>query len=224
MIESVRQGEEDRTDLGALAMDGFEHHSSFTKMNYILARWRARKVAPHARGKVLDAGCGIGTVLDYLNPSIEYVGVDLNPNHVKYLTERRPRARAYCLDIQRELPAEEGPFDTILNLAVIEHLEDPESFLRNCHGLLKPGGKMVITTPTRFGERARDLLARLGLVQRSVEGEKVHGHVNIFTRESIIRLLEECGFRVIRAGYFQLWMNMLVVGVKDGAGETGGAS
>jgi 2-polyprenyl-3-methyl-5-hydroxy-6-metoxy-1,4-benzoquinol methylase len=106
---------------------------------------------------------------------------------------------------------------------VIEHLNDPTSFLRNCHGLLKPGGKMVIATPTRFGEKARDLLARLGLVQRAVEGERVHGHVNIFTRESISRLLEECGFRVIRAGYFQLWMNMLLVGVKDGAGEAGGA-
>jgi len=203
-------------------MDEFEHHSTFTKTNYLLARWRAKKVAPYARGKVLDAGCGIGTVLDYLDPSIEYVGVDLNPNHVEYLTERRPRARAYCLDIQRELPAEEGPFDTVLNLAVIEHLMDPASFLRKCHGLLKPGGKMVITTPTRFGERARDLLARLGLVQKSVEGKKIRGHVNIFTRQSISRLLEECGFRVIRAGYFQLRMNMLVVGVKDGTGEAGG--
>ncbi len=198
------------------SVEEYEHCSSFTRMNYLLGRWRARKVAPHVGGKVLDAGCGIGLITDFLPSQVEYVGADLNPNHIRYLREKKPDVRAYCMDIQKELPEEEGPFDTIINLAVIEHLNDPESFLMNCQRLLKPGGRMVITTPTRLGERVRDILSIFGLLQRSKRGGKIQGHVNIFTLESIRDLMQECGFRVAESRYFQLGMNMLVVGIKVG--------
>lgn len=202
-------------------MEDFEHHSSFTRMNYFLGRWRARKAAPYADGKILDAGCGIGIILEYLPPHVDYVGVDLNPNHIQYLSTKRPSCRAYCMDIQEELPEGEAPFDTIINLAVIEHLDDPESFLRRCRALLKPEGKMILTTPTHFWEKVRDILAGLGLVQRSVRRGKLHGHVNIFTLDSLSELMRKCGFRIAESRYFQFGMNMLVVAIPEHGAEVG---
>jgi 2-polyprenyl-6-hydroxyphenyl methylase/3-demethylubiquinone-9 3-methyltransferase len=45
----------------------------------------------------------------------------------------------------------DGPeqFDVVLNLEVVEHVADPESFLRNCARMVKPGGMMIVGTINR---------------------------------------------------------------------------
>jgi len=42
-----------------------------------------------------------------------------------------------------------GPFDLILNMEVIEHVEGPQAYLRTCAQLLAPGGLMIVATLNR---------------------------------------------------------------------------
>ena len=43
----------------------------------------------------------------------------------------------------------EAPFDVVLNLEVVEHVADPEQFLKDCASLVKPGGLMIVATLNR---------------------------------------------------------------------------
>ena len=181
-----------------------------------LARARARKVVSHVKGRVLDVGCGSGTILKFLPGGIDYVGVEIDPHLVEMLLDSYPGATAYSLDIQREAVSGEKPFDTILALALIEHLERPLDFLELYVPLLAVGGAIVVTTPTRFGDRIHGVLQRLGIAS-PVVGE-VHFH--IYRLSELKTVLEGQGLEIVVAVRFQVGMNQLVVGRRNEAGDS----
>ncbi|HWE11718.1 MAG TPA: class I SAM-dependent methyltransferase [Solirubrobacteraceae bacterium] len=99
-------------------------------------------VAPrHIHGRLLDIGCGLKPYGPLLAPYItEHVGVD-HPDSPHALTSVDVLATAY------DIPLENASFDTILMSEVLEHLERPTQALTECHRLLRPGGKLILTTP-----------------------------------------------------------------------------
>jgi 2-polyprenyl-6-hydroxyphenyl methylase/3-demethylubiquinone-9 3-methyltransferase len=57
---------------------------------------------------------------------------------------------AYRAATVEQLEAEgAGPFDVVLTMEVIEHVADPEAFVRACSRLVKPGGMMIVATLNR---------------------------------------------------------------------------
>ncbi|RJQ28484.1 MAG: class I SAM-dependent methyltransferase [Peptococcaceae bacterium] len=127
----------------------------FNAMEYrYLMRKRHQAAAPWVRGKVLDIGCGTGFAVScYGLPPEQYVGVDYNPVAVEKLRQTLPGYRFYCLDIDRRplTPLYHELFDTVLMLAVIEHLDNPGLVLHECGRLLAEGGYLVLSTPSRLG-------------------------------------------------------------------------
>lgn len=99
-------------------------------------------VAPeHITGRLLDVGCGLKPYAPLLAPYVtEHVGVD-HPDSPHALTSVDVLATAY------DIPLEDGSFDTVLLSEVLEHLERPADALAECHRLLRPGGKLILTTP-----------------------------------------------------------------------------
>jgi len=80
-----------------------------------------------------------------------------------------------------------GPYDVILCQEVLEHLVDAEAVLAALARQLTPGGRMVITVPTRCSER---WLKRLNPAYMK---DEPHGHVREFGRADLERLLSGCG-------------------------------
>ncbi|MEE8575061.1 MAG: methyltransferase domain-containing protein, partial [Thermodesulfobacteriota bacterium] len=76
--------------------------------------------------------------------------------------------------------------------AVIEHLPDPDSFLSECHRVLKPGGGLFLTCPAPFFEWAATKIGYL----------KYAGHVARYGLSDLTRLSEAAGFRVVLAKKF----------------------
>jgi SAM-dependent methyltransferase len=117
--------------------------------------WRARAaltlallgrlgLGPPAR--VLDAGCGWGVTLEALERSgFEAVGLDVSRRALERLDA--PGRRLVEADLARPLPAEAGPFDAVLALDVIEHLDDDGAVIGRLGSLLKPGGVLVVSVP-----------------------------------------------------------------------------
>ena len=51
--------------------------------------------------------------------------------------------------VEQMVEAGAGPFDVVLTMEVIEHVADPEAFIRACSKLIKPGGLMIVATLNR---------------------------------------------------------------------------
>jgi sterol 3beta-glucosyltransferase len=101
--------------------------------------------ASAAGARLLEVGFGNGLQLRRMRElGWEVTGVDVDPAGVA-------AARDSGLDVRlgdladQSLP--EGTFDAIYSSHVIEHVHEPESLLRECHRVLKPGGVLVAVTP-----------------------------------------------------------------------------
>ncbi len=107
---------------------------------------------PFARGKrVVDLGCGEGYGADLLATVASFVsGVDLAPEAIYHARKKyqKDNLEFLYMDIY-SLSLEKGSYDLVLSMQVIEHLHDPDRFMREAIRILKPGGLCVITTPNR---------------------------------------------------------------------------
>lgn len=101
-------------------------------------------IQPGAHARILEIGCGPGTILRYL-PHSDYLGFDLSPKYIKLAKKRFPDAQFVCERVsQFSLPQKES-FDAVLALGIVHHLADAEAaqLFQIAHDALKPGGKLV---------------------------------------------------------------------------------
>lgn len=92
----------------------------------------------HARGRLLDVGCGGRPYEAWLPGGVRYFGLD---------TSASVASRPDAWGTATELPFEDGPFDTILCTQVIEHLAEPAAALQEMARVLGHGGRLILTAP-----------------------------------------------------------------------------
>ena len=86
--------------------------------------------------RVLDNGCAEMQYRDLIAPGVEVVGADLPGNPVADV-EIRPDGT---------LPLEDASFDAVLSTQVLEHVADPALYLSECARVLRPGGRLLLST------------------------------------------------------------------------------
>jgi 2-polyprenyl-3-methyl-5-hydroxy-6-metoxy-1,4-benzoquinol methylase len=165
-------------------------------------------VLPFLEGDVLDLGCGLATVSEFLEPGQRYVGVEVSSSWMDYLRTHRPQHTFYQRDFDVEPLNLDLKFDTILLIAVIEHLEQPGFLLKQLPALLRPTGKVVITTPSPLGDRVHQVGSKIGLFSKEAQ----HEHETIYTTGSMRNILEANGLELISARKFLLGGNQLFIG------------
>jgi SAM-dependent methyltransferase len=121
------------------ARDLLAEKSRYVQERYLTCLALVQEAQP---AKILDVGCNQGIFLGLLSEEMEKYGVDIvDPtNMVSSFQFRR------C-DITTGFPYPEASFDVVHAAEIIEHLMDTEAFLRECFRVLKPGGKVVVSTP-----------------------------------------------------------------------------
>ena len=94
------------------------------------------------------------------------------------------------------LPLAPGTFDVVLCGDLVEHLRRPGAALARLRPLLRPGGRLVLTTPNVANWALRlSLLA--GRWRYSDRGILDRTHVHLFTRTTLVETLEAAGYRVL---------------------------
>jgi SAM-dependent methyltransferase len=94
--------------------------------------------------RILEIGCGPGTLVDYLPPS-EYLGFDLSPEYIKTARKRFPEAQFLCERVSQFSLGKQRSFDAVIALGILHHLDDGEAsqLFQIAYDALKPGGKLV---------------------------------------------------------------------------------
>jgi 2-polyprenyl-3-methyl-5-hydroxy-6-metoxy-1,4-benzoquinol methylase len=135
---------------------------------------------------VIDIGCATGALLVCLRDrGWRVTGVEISPCSEYARKERR-------LDV-RNIPLEENKFpqthfDVVLASHLIEHLNDPASFLTEANRVLKEGGRVFITTPNISGFQAR----LYGRQWRSA----IFDHLYLFSVRTLSKMLKKAGFKI----------------------------
>lgn len=162
-----------------------------------------RLIGPIAPGtRVLDIGCGNGALGraivtdELLDRGCSLVGVDPSETGIEIARAHHPRCRWERLLADETLleTLGEEPFDLVLSFEVVEHVYLPRAWARACYGALRPGGRLVCSTPYH-GYLKNVLIAASGGFDRHVHPLKDGGHIKFFSRATLGALLTEVGFR-----------------------------
>jgi len=176
---------------------------------------RLKQIIPYLRGRVLDVGCGYTSLPDWTAVGQGYTGIDNETRAIEVNRKRYPIHSFELRDIDCE-PFKLGRerFGTVLLMAVLEHLGEPEKVLQECCRYLEPGGRVVITTPTPLGEWVHHWGSRMGLFSRMASEQ----HRQTFQRQSLEATLAGAGLQMVGYRRFMLGMNQLALARRLRAG------
>ena len=110
-------------------------------VNRIFERNLYTAIQLYVKGRLVDIGCGTKPYAAMLIPYVtEHIGVD----HEDSL---HSKDNVNLIGTAYKIPVPDQSFDSALCTAVLEHLEEPEQALRECHRVLKPGGIAIYSVP-----------------------------------------------------------------------------
>jgi SAM-dependent methyltransferase len=168
---------------------------------------------PETSEVVADLGSGHDyALLRYLSRTgraKQGIAVDLTLDSV----QKMPSIRLLEADLGHPLPIDDASVDVVLSVAVIEHLDDPLLHLREACRVLRPLGRVVLTSPAQSSQR---LLEFLAFRVHVIDEREIRDHRRYYSEADVRELLLDAGFDARTVGYqrFLLGLNQLAFATK----------
>ena len=159
-------------------------------------RFLSRKIRPG--GRVLDVGCGRGTLLASLaGRGYEAHGLEISRDAAEGAD---PRAEIRIADSLAEAAYPDDWFDMVIIWHVLEHIRDPKTTLTEVHRVLRPGGIIVVAVPNFSSWQSR----WTGAAWFHLDPPR---HIYHFPLAALKSLLTDCGFTCRGEHHFSLRQN-----------------
>lgn len=155
---------------------------------------------PHLRDgmNLLDCGCGPGTItvgLAQAIPSGHVTGIDIAESQIELARERSAELELSNTTFETasvyELPYPDNQFDAVFGHAIMEHMQNPVTVLKEMHRVLKPGGIVGVRSPdlgTAMYAPADDKIDKMIEILTKLRGK------NSFIGRRLRALVHEAGF------------------------------
>jgi ubiquinone/menaquinone biosynthesis C-methylase UbiE len=143
-----------------------------------------RSLAPAERA--LDLGAGDGRLAVELKAH-DITCADVSQVALDRARKRIPEATLVLVQPDEPLPFEDGVFDMVLCAETLEHVRDVQLALSEIRRVLRPGGRLAVTTP---------LAGRWRVLLHGLE-HPFSPHVRAFSRRSLRAILDTMGFQVV---------------------------
>jgi SAM-dependent methyltransferase len=141
-------------------------------------------------GKLLEIGCGFGFLLDEAKGYFDYrIGTDFSGEAVSHA--KKFADNVYCGGLEAIPNDTPAKFDCVITFSVLEHVYNPNTFIKEIQNYMTPNGSLVVSTPF------------LGGMWYKILGKKwpffiPPEHVCLYNHNSISRLFEQNGFKNIQ--------------------------
>jgi SAM-dependent methyltransferase len=171
----------------------------------LVARKDARRlisdqyIKPQPGNRIVDIGCGPGTMLPYLGP-VDYTGFDLNGAYIEFAKKSyRGQGTFFQGRVEDVADRLESGIDIVIAIAVLHHLDDQEArvLFKSASRILRPGGRLitydcVLTTPQNPIARLMIRLDR-GKSVRTADGylllaKESFGEVDVDIRTDLLKI------------------------------------
>lgn len=180
--------------------DDWDHHwsnlNAVTELNpaqhyrhQLLRRLIHRELREHPQMRtIVDFGSGQGDLIQLIAPIVgdrPMIGLELSRVGVEIASGKVPQATFYQVDLVANVPRHpelHDKGDLCICSEVLEHLDDPNTFMRHVREYMAPGGKLIVTVPS----------GPMNNFEKSI------GHRQHFTPETISRVVASAGLQVLR--------------------------
>ena len=162
------------------------------KLRYLLAD------LPQEHARVLDVGCGAGSVAKAVKaerPDLDVFGCDLSKAALAIATAD-PGGVEFRLGTAEGLPFADGEFDFVWIFDVLEHVDSPEKVLAEVARVLRPGGSFHIVLPLEG--QPGTLYRLIGCGTRWTAKVRHGGHIQVFSAARFESMANAAGLRTVR--------------------------
>jgi len=130
-----------------------EHHRDSRSPDFVYARPERTALFSEFVGgpgrRVLDLGCRYGALTEYYAAGNEVTGVDIDREALQH-AEARLGIETLWADLDEPLDFEDEAFDVVTIGELLEHIREPQRLIDESRRVLRPGGRLVGSTPNGF--------------------------------------------------------------------------
>lgn len=207
----------------AEAVDYFSNHRLKLRFPWRLyhapiVRELARALRRAGSGDVLNVGSGPFLELEQLpNTGARFTLCDIDPRAIETAKELHGSrvAKAVTIEPNEPLPLPNGAFDLVVSMDVIEHVPDPRPWTKEVVRVIKPGGRLFLTTPN-YGFSTLGILERTALeaVARVQGFSRKDLHPSKFNRKRLANELHACGLEDVKVDSIAFGWVLAATGTK----------
>jgi len=170
---------------------------------------RIKAARPHLLGRVLDVGCGSGALAEAVAPD-NYLGLEIDAASFASARKTYPQ---HTFENSNNIP--DGGFDTVVALAVIEHVPSPAEFLKSLSQALRPSpqARIICSTPHPSMDIVHALGAKVGLFSQAANDE----HEDLLDRKALDLAGQDAGLVLKNYKRFLHGANQIAIFVPEQA-------
>lgn len=151
--------------------------------------------------KMLEVGCGNGDFSNYLslNHNADILGLDFSTESIKIANQKKDvfgaKTSSFMVGDAQNISLPDNSFDIIVSCECLEHIPVPQKMVSEIFRLLKPGGRVVLTTENYFNAYAYHRLYLKMLGRPFDSGSGVQPLENFFFFWQVAGMFRKAGFK-----------------------------